>query len=393
MTVRYRSATLGEFIEHHSYDVSRGGMFIKTPSPFPPGTLLKFQVRIADEQRVLQGVGRVVWKREKKNDHPNGPAGMGIKFIKIDEASQGLIEQLVENRGEDEESEFENPPSEDSTLTQEPLMFPEEQGELPAPEDQTVIKSAAELLDDALRASQEEGEEGVTTSASLPRSDKKLEASEEVDEPAASEGVVGQTADKQASPVRAGVAQDQVSLDPRTQSSANRSSVAPLFVALGAVILVGAGIVFFKESDSDAPSARGEREDAAVPPEQMPPEQGLQSAETREERNAPPVKPDRPVVEATSPEEGDIPEEQVGTEQKSGSVTNDSNSASASNAEATAGAKPAAPTPAPEPPAAPAPEPPAAPASQPPAAPAPEAPAAPAPEPPAAPAPQPPAAP
>ena len=41
MTVRYKSATLDEFIEHHSYDVSRGGMFIKTPSPFPPGTLLK----------------------------------------------------------------------------------------------------------------------------------------------------------------------------------------------------------------------------------------------------------------------------------------------------------------------------------------------------------------
>ncbi len=46
MTVRYKSATLDEFIEHHSHDVSRGGMFIKTPSPFPPGTLLKFEVKI-----------------------------------------------------------------------------------------------------------------------------------------------------------------------------------------------------------------------------------------------------------------------------------------------------------------------------------------------------------
>jgi hypothetical protein len=36
MTVRYKSATIDEFIEHHSHDVSRGGMFIKTPSPFPP---------------------------------------------------------------------------------------------------------------------------------------------------------------------------------------------------------------------------------------------------------------------------------------------------------------------------------------------------------------------
>lgn len=29
------SATVDEFIEHHSYDVSRGGIFIKTPSPSP----------------------------------------------------------------------------------------------------------------------------------------------------------------------------------------------------------------------------------------------------------------------------------------------------------------------------------------------------------------------
>ena len=58
MTVRYKSATLDEFIEHHSYDVSRGGMFIKTPSPFPPGTLLKFEVKIAEDQKVIQGVGR-----------------------------------------------------------------------------------------------------------------------------------------------------------------------------------------------------------------------------------------------------------------------------------------------------------------------------------------------
>src|SRR5688500_20269942 len=64
MTVRYKSATLDEFIEHHSHDISRGGMYIKTPSPFPPGTLLKFEVKIAEDQKLMQGVGRVVWKRE-----------------------------------------------------------------------------------------------------------------------------------------------------------------------------------------------------------------------------------------------------------------------------------------------------------------------------------------
>src|ERR1700733_13445907 len=100
MTVRYKSATLDEFIEHHSYDVSRGGMFIKTPSPFPPGTLLKFEVKIAADQKVIQGVGRVVWKRDSEGGGDSRPAGMGVKFIKIDDASRKVIDTLVESRGD-----------------------------------------------------------------------------------------------------------------------------------------------------------------------------------------------------------------------------------------------------------------------------------------------------
>jgi len=99
MTVRYKSATVDEFIEHHSHDVSRGGIFIKTPSPFLPGTLLKFEIRIADDKPMLQGVGRVVWKREAAGAGPDKPAGMGVKFIKVDEASRALIDRLVTSKG------------------------------------------------------------------------------------------------------------------------------------------------------------------------------------------------------------------------------------------------------------------------------------------------------
>lgn len=107
MTVRYKSATVDEFIEHHSHDVSRGGIFIKTPSPFPPGTLLKFEIRIQDEQSVLAGVGRVVWKRDAGESENESPAGMGVKFIKIDDKSKGLIQRLVESQPEGTASAFE----------------------------------------------------------------------------------------------------------------------------------------------------------------------------------------------------------------------------------------------------------------------------------------------
>ena len=102
LNVRYRSATLEEFIENHAHDVSRGGLFIKTANPFPPGTLLKFEIRLANDQAVIAGVGRVAWKREEGPSGGGAPPGMGIKFIKVDEASKAIVDRLVAARPDGE---------------------------------------------------------------------------------------------------------------------------------------------------------------------------------------------------------------------------------------------------------------------------------------------------
>ncbi|HVY46030.1 MAG TPA: TIGR02266 family protein, partial [Minicystis sp.] len=207
MTVRYKSATVDEFIEHHSHDVSRGGIFIKTPSPFPPGTLLKFEIRIQDEQSVLAGVGRVVWKREPAEAGGETPAGMGVKFIKIDDKSKALISRLVDAQGggtsafesgkpsngqeqpapaaapastggaaaakkeeskttpkrastilglgtigSDAKKKEEPAPAKSDNATLQGGFFPktEPEKEMPPPEERTVMKQAAELLKQAL---------------------------------------------------------------------------------------------------------------------------------------------------------------------------------------------------------------------------------------------------
>src|SRR5205823_8362925 len=98
LNVRYKSATVDEFIEHHSHDLSKGGIFIKTPSPFPAGTLLKFEIRIREDQPIIAGVGRVVWKREPPQATADKPAGMGVKFIKLDGHSRELIDRIVAER-------------------------------------------------------------------------------------------------------------------------------------------------------------------------------------------------------------------------------------------------------------------------------------------------------
>jgi uncharacterized protein (TIGR02266 family) len=100
LNVRYKSATVDEFIENHAYDVSRGGIFIKTANPFPPGTLLKFEIRLASDQAVIAGVGRIVWKRDTGTATSEHPAGMGVKFIKIDEPSKAVIDRLVNTRAD-----------------------------------------------------------------------------------------------------------------------------------------------------------------------------------------------------------------------------------------------------------------------------------------------------
>lgn len=95
IVVRYKSATVDEFIEHHAHDVSRGGIFVKTTTPFGPGTLLKFELRISDDKPLIAGVGRVVWKRDPAQVGEGRPSGMGVKFIKIDEPSRVLIDEVV----------------------------------------------------------------------------------------------------------------------------------------------------------------------------------------------------------------------------------------------------------------------------------------------------------
>jgi uncharacterized protein (TIGR02266 family) len=100
LNVRYKSATVDEFIENHALDVSRGGIYVKTGSPFPPGTLLKFEIRLASDQAVITGVGRVVWKRDGNQGTGDRPAGMGVKFIKIDDPSRALIDKLLNARAD-----------------------------------------------------------------------------------------------------------------------------------------------------------------------------------------------------------------------------------------------------------------------------------------------------
>jgi uncharacterized protein (TIGR02266 family) len=108
LEIRFKSATLTDFIERYSRDISRGGIFIKTKSPMPSGTLIKFDIGLQNSESIIQGVGRVVWRRlEDAGDE--SPAGMGIKFIKLDSKSRENLDTIVANKTEDKSGPTEAP--------------------------------------------------------------------------------------------------------------------------------------------------------------------------------------------------------------------------------------------------------------------------------------------
>jgi uncharacterized protein (TIGR02266 family) len=154
LKVRFKSATVDEFIEHYCKDVSRGGIFIKSSQPMAIGTLLKFQFQLKDESSLIKGVGRVVWTRSSEDAVADQPAGMGIKFIKMDNESKSIVERIVDNQG-DEGGAFDQgraTASTQETPSERPHaatdnFFPEmEPAELPPPEDRTAVRQAAQFL-------------------------------------------------------------------------------------------------------------------------------------------------------------------------------------------------------------------------------------------------------
>lgn len=99
LKVKYKSASVDEFIQQSGLDISRGGIFIKTKTPMEIGTVLKFEFQLSDGAPVIHGVGRVAWRRAADVATRDLPPGMGVKFIKLDPQSREIVDRTVSQRG------------------------------------------------------------------------------------------------------------------------------------------------------------------------------------------------------------------------------------------------------------------------------------------------------
>jgi uncharacterized protein (TIGR02266 family) len=83
-----------EFVEEVSDNLSMNGMFVRSIRPKRPGTILSFEFRLGEDMSLIQGQAEVAWRRPT-TEGPNQPAGMGVRFLKIDMRSRELIKRLV----------------------------------------------------------------------------------------------------------------------------------------------------------------------------------------------------------------------------------------------------------------------------------------------------------
>jgi len=90
-------AVSGAPVEAPVRDISCSGVFIATTQLVPPGKLVHLEIRLPNDREPIGAVGRVIWCREQGAGE-NRPAGMGLRYIDMDEGALEVIRRLVEKR-------------------------------------------------------------------------------------------------------------------------------------------------------------------------------------------------------------------------------------------------------------------------------------------------------
>ena len=98
LLVRVKYQSVRDFMEHFATNISRGGMFLQSRKPYPRGTSITFELRLKNDKVVLKGEGQVAWTREPETTRPPKSPGMGVKFVRLDDASRQLVDKIVKLR-------------------------------------------------------------------------------------------------------------------------------------------------------------------------------------------------------------------------------------------------------------------------------------------------------
>ena len=94
LRVEYRR--LNSFFADYTKNISKGGTFIRTSKPLPPGTEFVFVLVIPKLGEPLRLHGEVMWTNDPSRATEREPAGMGIRFRHRDDDERRATEEVVE---------------------------------------------------------------------------------------------------------------------------------------------------------------------------------------------------------------------------------------------------------------------------------------------------------
>lgn len=92
LAVKLPFNTQEEFINSYGQNISRGGIYLRSKALKPPGTTIKLDIKLQSGEMLLHATTVVAWVTGTKGQ---GVSGMGLKFVKLDEASQKFIDSLA----------------------------------------------------------------------------------------------------------------------------------------------------------------------------------------------------------------------------------------------------------------------------------------------------------
>src|SRR5688500_15962662 len=109
------------FVERFAPYVARAGLFLRSKQPKAVGTEVRFELRLANDQPVLVGMGIVRWSRDPDPSRPTQPPGMAIEFTRVTKESREVILKMLELRRKlqlvDGPRGLPNPPDDDVAVT------------------------------------------------------------------------------------------------------------------------------------------------------------------------------------------------------------------------------------------------------------------------------------
>ena len=109
LRIKFKSASLDDFINRYGVDVSPGGLFIRTKQPVEVGTTLQFDFTLVDGSPLLVGLGTVAWVRESDPSRANNVPGMGLRFDKLTPESQHTHQLILSEKARKEGKSLSTP--------------------------------------------------------------------------------------------------------------------------------------------------------------------------------------------------------------------------------------------------------------------------------------------